>query len=56
LARMRDRGAARDQAKLVDGAAYVARIDLAAPAVPHLAVDAIGGVDQQCARVLAQLS
>jgi predicted kinase len=56
LTRMRDRGAERDQAKLVDGAAYLARIDLTAPAVPHVAVDASDGVDQQCARVLAELS
>lgn len=56
LARMRDRGAERDQPKLADGAAYLARIDLEAPVVPHVAVDAIGGVDQQCADVLAELS
>jgi len=56
LARMRDRGAERDQPKLADGAAYLAWIDLEAPVVPHVAVDAIGGVDQQCADVLAEIS
>ncbi|MCU1658032.1 MAG: hypothetical protein JWO57_2688 [Pseudonocardiales bacterium] len=30
--------------------------DLEAPVVPHVAVDAIGGVDQQCADVLAEIA
>jgi hypothetical protein len=40
LRRLRQRGAERDAAKLVDEAAYRARLDCEPPVVPHLALDA----------------
>lgn len=42
LARLTRRGAARDGAKLADPAAWLRSLDLAPPAVPHLALDTSG--------------
>jgi predicted kinase len=40
IARMRTRGAARDRAKLAAQEAYLAQVDLRAPVVGHVAIDA----------------
>jgi predicted kinase len=56
LARMSERAADRDRDKLADRAAYAARTDLSEPIVPHIAVDATAGVEEQCALVLAGIS
>lgn len=55
LARMHARDADRDRGKLA-GAAYPARADLAAPVVPHVAIDATAGLAEQCAQVLTAVS
>lgn len=54
--RLHARNAARDAAKLADTGAFLAKHSLAAPAVPHLAVDATEDVDAQLARVLSARS
>jgi predicted kinase len=49
LRRLRERGAARDAAKLADEAAYLARLAATAcapPVVPHLAIDATRPPDE----------
>jgi predicted kinase len=54
--RLRSRGAARDRGKLADPAAFLDRIPLGPPGVPHLAVDASAPTARQCAAVLAGLA
>ncbi len=56
LGRMRARAAPRDRGKLVDGAAYLARTDLAPPVVPHVPIDATTSLTAQCAAVIAAIS
>jgi predicted kinase len=56
LVRMRERAAARDQAKLADMHRYLAWVDLQPPAVEHLAVDASDDLATQAHRILAGLS
>jgi hypothetical protein len=54
LARMSERAADRDRDKLADRAAYAARTDLSEPIVPHIAVDATAGVEEQCRHLLTR--
>jgi predicted kinase len=59
LRRLRDRGAARDAAKLVDEAAYLARLATKAcrpPVVPHLDLDATQSPDILARAVLDAIS
>ncbi len=56
LERLRTRGAARDEAKLGDTAAYRDRLATDSPAGPHLDVDANRPVDAIVREVLAQLA
>lgn len=51
LDRMRMRAADRDRAKLADARAYLTRLDLAPPVVPHTPVDALSTLDEQVAQV-----
>ncbi|HLT85281.1 MAG TPA: AAA family ATPase [Phototrophicaceae bacterium] len=55
VTRLEGRGAGRDAAKLHDVEAYVRTVDLGAPVVPHLAVDAAQPPAQQADAVLAAL-
>jgi predicted kinase len=57
LRRLRQRGAERDAAKLVDEAAYLARLTMACepPVVPHLALDATRPPDVLARAVLSAL-
>jgi predicted kinase len=54
--RLRARGAERDVAKLADVAAFLSDLDVAAPAVPHRAVDAAGSTEDVVRGVLAALA
>lgn len=51
--RLRARGADRDAAKLADPESFLATHSTAAPAVDHVAVDAVDNVSAQVARILA---
>jgi predicted kinase len=54
--RLRARGAERDVAKLADVGAFLSGLDVAAPAVPHRAVDAGGSTEDVVRGVLAALA
>ena len=54
--RLRERGAARDAAKLSDPADFAASLNISEPAGPHLTVDGQSGADQVVQTVLAALS
>ncbi|HEX3716171.1 MAG TPA: ATP-binding protein [Trebonia sp.] len=54
--RLTGRALARDETKIGDPAAYLAGLDLAPPAVPHLAVDAAQPTAAQVLEVLGHLS
>lgn len=56
VARLRARAAGRDAEKLADPAAFIRTLDLAAPLVPHLAVDAAAPVAEVVGDVLAALT
>lgn len=55
ILRISQRAADRDQAKLADRTAYLSRTDLSQPAVPHIPVDAMASVDEQCGYVLDRI-
>ena len=54
--RLRARGADRDVAKLADVSAFTSTLDVAEPAVPHVAVDAGGSTQDVVREVLAALA
>jgi predicted kinase len=54
--RLRARGADRDLAKLADVGAFLSTLDVAVPAVPHVAVDAAGSTEDVVRDVLAVLA
>jgi len=56
IRRMRARSAERDAAKLLDDADWLARVDLAAPVGPHIALDAGRPLADSVSVVLCQLS
>jgi len=56
IARLRARAADRDVAKLTDVEGFTGALDVAEPAVPHIAVDAAGPVEDVVRDVLAALA
>jgi predicted kinase len=54
--RLRERGAARDAAKLADPAKFSASLDISEPVGPHLTVDAHSPTDDVVGAVLAALT
>lgn len=56
VARLRARGADRDVAKLADADVFRGALDVAEPAVPHIAVDAAASIEDVVRDVLAALA
>ena len=56
IQRLRARGAARDLAKMTDPAAFVAALDVAEPAGPHLTLDGESPIDVVVRSALAALA
>jgi predicted kinase len=54
--RLRARGEGRDAAKLANPKAFTSALDVAEPAVPHLAVDAGGSTEDALRDILAALA
>jgi predicted kinase len=54
--RLRARGEGRDAAKLADPDAFTSALDVAEPAVPHLAIDAGGSTGEILRDILAALA
>ena len=53
--RLRVRGEPRDTAKLADVTAFTQALDVAEPAVPHVAVDAAGAVEDTVREVIREV-
>jgi predicted kinase len=56
IERLRARGAARDLAKVADPVAFLAGLDLAEPAGPHVAVDGESPINDVVSQVLTALA